>query len=104
MPEFIDEKSGTRIYHENKTTLEVQKKILAKFSGKYDADGSYMHRKSPDAEVMDEARSKDMTGNPIIKAKAKLSLYDVEYKLDGMVVYPWIKTPARALMRNNLKL
>ena len=47
MPEFIDEKSGTRIYHENKTTLEVQKKILAKFSGKYDADGSYMHRKSP---------------------------------------------------------
>ena len=53
MPEFIDEKSGTRIYHENKTTLEVQKKI--KFSGKYDADGSYMHRKSPDAEVMDDA-------------------------------------------------
>ena len=88
MPEFIDEKSGTRIYHENKTTLEVQKKILAKFSGKFDADGSYMHRKSPDAEVMDEARSKDMTGNPIIKAKAKLSLYDVEYKLDGMVVVP----------------
>ena len=67
---------------ENKTTLEVQKKILAKFSGKSDADGSYMHRKSPDAEVI-EARSKDMTGNPIIKAKAKLSLYDVEYKLDN---------------------
>ena len=63
-----------------------------------------MHRKSPDAEVMDEARSKDVKGNPIIKAKPKLSLYDVEYKLDGMVVVPVEKTPARALMRNSLKL
>ena len=78
MPEFIDEKSGTRIYHENKTTLEVQKKILAKFSGKYDADGSYMHRKSPDAEVMDEARSKDIPGNPTEQQRQRID-YDVQY-------------------------
>ena len=104
MPEFIDEKSGKRIYHENETTLEVQKKILAKFSGKYDADGSYMHRKSPDAEVMDEARSKDVKGNPIIKAKPKLSLYDVEYKLDGMVVVPVDKNTGKSLDEKQLEV
>ena len=104
MPEFIDEKSGTRIYHENETTLEVQKKILAKFSGKFDADGSYMHRTSHDAEVMDEARSKDVKGNPIIKAKPKLSLYDVEYKLDGMVVVPVDKNTGKSLDEKQLEV
>ena len=68
-----------------KVVLEYTMKMRPHF-----ADGSYMHRKSPDAEVM------DVKGNPIIKAKPKLSLYDVEYKLDGMVVVP--------MVRNSLKL
>ena len=104
MPEFIDEKSLREYTMKMETTLEVQKKILAKFSGKYDADGSYMHRKSPDAEVMDEARSKDVKGNPIIKAKPKLSLYDVEYKLDGMVVVPVDKNTGKSLDEKQLEV
>ena len=104
MPEFIDEKGGKRIYHENETTLEVQKKILAKFSGKYDDGESYMHRKSHDAKVMDEVRAKDAAGNPVIKEKSKLSLYDVEYKLDGMVVVPVDKNTGKTLDEKQLEV
>ena len=104
MPEFIDEKSGKRIYHENKTTLEVQKKILAKFSNKDDAEGSYMHRESPNSDVMDTVRSKDASGNPVIKEKSKLSLYDVEYKLDGMVVVPVDKNTGKSLDEKQIEL
>ena len=71
---------------------------------KFDADGSYMHRTSHDAEVMDEARSKDIKGNPIIKAKPKLSLYDVEYKLDGMVVVPVDKNTGKSLDEKQLEV
>ena len=55
-------------------------------------------------EVMDDARSKDMTGNPIIKAKPKLSLYDVEYKLDGMVVVPVDKNTGKSLDEKQLEV
>ena len=63
-----------------------------------------MHRTSHDAEVMDEARSKDVKGNPIIKAKPKLSLYDVEYKLDGMVVVPVDKNTGKSLDEKQLEV
>ncbi|MDI1495326.1 MAG: hypothetical protein K8823_634 [Cenarchaeum symbiont of Oopsacas minuta] len=105
MPEFIDSKSGKRLYHENKTTLEVEKKILAKFTGKDDENsGSYMHRESFDSDVMDAIRSKDASGNPVIKEKSKLSLYDVEYKLDGMVVVPVDKNTGKRLDEKQLEL
>ena len=31
MPEFIEEETGRRLYHENETTLDIEKEIAKKF-------------------------------------------------------------------------
>ena len=31
MPEFVEEETGRRLYHENETTLEIEKAIAKKF-------------------------------------------------------------------------
>ncbi len=31
MPEFIEEETGRRLYHENETTLDIEKAIAKKF-------------------------------------------------------------------------
>ena len=34
MPEFIDEESGKRLYHENEKTLDIEKAIIKKLQPK----------------------------------------------------------------------
>ena len=82
MPEHVDEKTGKRLYHENETTLNIEKTVLSKFepkSGK--GKPSYMHREIDDDEPMDVERTLDDEGNLVLQPKSKLSLFDVEYKL-----------------------
>ena len=31
MPEFVEEETGRRLFHENETTLEIEKAIAKKF-------------------------------------------------------------------------
>ena len=60
MPEHVDEKTGKRLYHENETTLNIEKTVLSKFepkSGK--GKPSYMHREIDDDEPMDVERTLD---------------------------------------------
>ena len=40
MPDFVDEKTGKRIFHENEITLKIQQAVEKKFATK----GSFMHR------------------------------------------------------------
>ena len=98
MPEHVDEKTGKRLYHENETTLNIEKTVLSKFepkSGK--GKPSYMHRKIDDDEPMDVERTLDDDGNLVLQPKSKLSLFDVEYKLDGMNVVPVDKNTGKVL-------
>ena len=53
MPEFVDEKTGKRIYHENEITLKIQQAIEKKFGTK----GSFMHRDFDDDKPYDTKRA-----------------------------------------------
>ena len=100
MPEFVDEKTGKRIYHENDTTLKIQQNVEKKFETK----GSFMHRDFDDDQPYDAKRSADEEGKPILVEKSKLSLFDVEYKLDGMNVVPVDKNTGKVLDEKQLDL
>ncbi len=98
MPEFVEEETGRRLYHENETTLDIEKAIAKKFIPKKgEATSSYMHRDMDEEEPFDVDRAVDVEGVPILKEKSKLSLYDVEYKLYGMNVVPVDKNTGKVL-------
>lgn len=98
MPEFVEEETGRRLYHENETTLEIEKAIAKKFVPKKgDVTSSYMHRDMNEEEPFDVDRAADEEGVPILQEKSKLSLYDVEYKLDGLKVVPVDKNTGKVL-------
>ena len=100
MPEFVDEKTGKRIFHENDTTLKIQQNVEKKFEAK----DSFMHRDFDDDQPYDAKRAVDEEGKPILVQKSKLSLFDVEYKLDGMNVVPVDKNTGKALDEKQLDL
>ena len=100
MPEFVDEKTGKRIYHENDTTLKIQQNVEKKFETK----GSFMHRDFDDDQPYDAERAADEEGKPILVEKSKLTLFDVEYKLDGMNVVPVDKNTGKVLDEKQLDL
>ena len=98
MPEFVEEETGRRLYHENETTLEIEKAIAKKFVPKKgDLTSSYMHRDMDEEEPFDVDRAVDAEGVPVLEEKSKLSLYDVEYKLFGMNVVPVDKNTGKIL-------
>ena len=98
MPEFIEEETGRRLYHENETTLDIEKAIAKKFVPKKgEVTSSYMHRDMDEEEPMDADRATDDDGVAVIQEKSKLSLYDVEYKLSGMNVVPVDKNTGKVL-------
>ena len=98
MPEFIKEETGRRLYHENETTLDIEKAIAKKFVPKKgEVTSSYMHRDMDEEEPMDADRATDDDGVAVIQEKSKLSLYDVEYKLSGMNVVPVDKNTGKVL-------
>ena len=98
MPEFIEEETGRRLYHENETTLDIEKAIAKKFVPKKgEVTSSYMHRDMDEEEPMDADRATDDDGVAVIQEKSKLSLYDVEYKLSGMNVVPVDKNTGKTL-------
>ena len=98
MPEFVEEETGRRLYHENETTLDIEKAIAKKFVPKKgDVTSSYMHRDMDEEEPFDVDRAVDVDGVPVLQEKSKLSLYDVEYKLDGLKVVPVDKNTGKVL-------
>ena len=98
MPEFVEEETGRRLYHENETTLEIEKAIAKKFIPKKgEVTSSYMHRDMDEEEPFDVDRAADEEGVPILQEKSNLSLYDVEYKLDGLKVVPVDKNTGKVL-------
>lgn len=98
MPEFVEEETGRRLFHENETTLEIEKAIAKKFVPKKgDLTSSYMHRDMDEEEPYDVDRAVDEDGVSLLQEKTKLSLYDVEYKLDGMKVVPVDKNTGKVL-------
>ena len=98
MPEFVEEETGRRLYHENETTLEIEKAIAKKFVPKKgDVTSSYMHRDMDEEEPFDVDRAADAEGVPILQEKSNISLYDVEYKLDGLKVVPVDKNTGKVL-------
>ena len=100
MPESIDEKTGKRIFHENETTLKIQETVEKKFNTK----DSFMHRDLDDDHPYDAERAVDGEGKPILVEKSKLSLFDVEYKLNGMNVVPVDKNTGKALDEKQVDL
>lgn len=68
MPEWTCPECGKRLFHENDTTLEVQKTIHSKFCRKKEGEThSYMHRDPQHMETFDEERANDSTGAPVLK-------------------------------------
>ena len=65
MPEFVDEKTGKRIFHENDTTLKIQQNVEKKFEAK----DSFMHRDFDDDQPYDAKRAVDEEGKPILVQK-----------------------------------
>ena len=104
MPEFVEEETGRRLFHENETTLEIEKAIAKKFVPKKgDVTSSYMHRDMDEEEPFDVDRATDEEGVPVLQEKSKLSLYDVEYKLDGMNVVPVYKNTGKVLYEKQVE-
>ena len=98
MPEFVEDETGRRLFHENDTTLEIEKAIAKKFVPKKgELTSSYMHRDMDEEEPFDVDRAVDEDGVPVLQEKSKLSLYDVEYKLFGMNVVPVDKNTGKVL-------
>ena len=70
MLEFRCEDCGKRLFHENETTLEVEKMIHSKFCRKIKGEThSYTHRDLAHMETFDSERENDSTGEPVLKNK-----------------------------------
>ena len=68
MTEFICPDCGKRLYHENETTLEIEKGVHKKFCRKTPGDTkSFMHRGQHDNDSIDKERAYDNEGKPILK-------------------------------------
>ena len=68
MAEFMCPDCGKRLFHENETTLEIQKSVHKKFCTKTPGDiKSYVHRDLNENEPIDNVRATDNAGNPILK-------------------------------------
>ena len=68
MPEIICEECGKRLFHENPTTLDVEKKIHLKFCRKSVGQShSYMHKDNLHSSPFDPERQADNKGRPILK-------------------------------------
>jgi hypothetical protein len=68
MAEFICPDCGKRLYHENETTLEIEKGVHKKFCTKIPGDTkSFMHRGPNDTDSIDKTRAYDNEGKPILK-------------------------------------
>ena len=105
MPEFVEEDTGRRLYHENETTLDIEKAIAKKFVPKKgEVTSSYMHRDMDEEEPFDVDRAVDEEGVSLLEEKSKLSLYDVEYKLYGMDVVPVDKNTGKVLDEKQVEM
>jgi len=62
-----------------------------------------MHRDSIDEDSIDVDRTLDDDGKLVVQPKSKLSLYDVEYKLEGMIVVPVDKNTGKVLDEKQIK-
>ena len=68
MPEIICQDCGKRLFHENEDTLRIEDSVHKKFCRKKQgASESYMHREKEDQASMDEERTVDNEGNPVLK-------------------------------------
>lgn len=68
MPEFICPDCGKRLFHENQTTLDIEKTIHGKFCRKAEGEThSFMHRDPAHMETFDAERENDATGTPVLK-------------------------------------
>ena len=76
MPEFVEEETGRRLYHENETTLEIEKAIAKKFVPKKgDVTSSYMHRDMDEEEPFDVDRAADCSkAKQILNWSPKVSI------------------------------
>lgn len=68
MPEIICQDCGKRMFHENEDTLKIEDSVHKKFCRKKEgATQSYMHRENPEEAAMDDERTIDNEGKPILK-------------------------------------
>ena len=68
MIEFICPDCGKRLFHENETTLNIEKGVHAKFCRKPPgATKSFMHRGPNENDPIDKERAFDNEGKPILK-------------------------------------
>jgi hypothetical protein len=68
MIEFICPDCGKRLFHENETTLNIEKGVHAKFCRKIPGDTkSFMHRDQNDNDSINKERAYDNEGKPILK-------------------------------------
>ena len=68
MVEFICPDCGKRLYHENQTTLEIEKGIHKKFCSKTPGSvKSFMHREPNEKEPIVGQKVDDDNGKPILK-------------------------------------
>jgi len=68
MPEWTCPECGKRLFHENETTLEVEKTIHSKFCRKEGGSThSYMHRDPAHMNSFDPERENDSNGVPVLK-------------------------------------
>ena len=68
MPEIICPDCGKRMYHENEDTLKIEDSVHKKFCRKKEgATESYMHREKEGQPSMDEERTVDNDGKPVLK-------------------------------------
>ncbi len=68
MPEIICPDCGKRMFHENEDTLKIENTIHKKFCRKKEgATESYMHRENAEQASIDEERSTDNEGKPVLK-------------------------------------
>lgn len=68
MTEFICPDCGKRLYHENETTLEIEKGVHKKFCRKISgATKSFLHRGPNDNDPIDKEGAFDNEGKPILK-------------------------------------
>ncbi len=68
MPEIICQDCGKRMFHENEDTLKIEDSVHKKFCRKKEgATGSYMHREKSEQSSMDDERTTDNDGKPVLK-------------------------------------
>lgn len=68
MPEIICTDCGKRMFHENEDTLKIEDSVHKKFCRKKQgASESYMHREKIGQAPMDEERTVDNDGKPVLK-------------------------------------